>query len=460
MRGDTLVASSKEVINLLFDRIVFILYFIKMIGYLTKFVIAYIVLLAIFFSSLVLTNLIPSYSFKQNLGKTIITFQKEGTYPSVGIPGRTIVLDNFTDPLMFNTAYSVNSQSSIQSALINLRYTDSVDALNQIHNLNQLYQKKVKPQTGYERHWHGYLVFLRPLLLLFPYSGIRTILAFALYGGLIWFCYLAWHKLGKKIAIFILFGLISVDFFFLSKSIQFSSIFLVGLFISIYLLLTHKKNRPSYVLFFVAGGLTSFFDLLTAPLISLGVLLITATALNNRRFTVLHTLSWVIGYLSLWFSKWILAEILFVPGAITISLEQIVNRTVTVADTQFSYFKAIKLNFFQLVGYHRASQFIFFLFIIILIFLLIRYFSLKKQVVKRVFPWVFIAVIPYLWYLVAANHSYLHCWYTYRNQFMSVVAGLLIISEFINWSKLNQDLVRIQTKLDSVLKPTKKNIPS
>jgi hypothetical protein len=430
-----------------------------MIALSKKILIAYFVLLLIFFVSLVLTSLIPSSLFTKNIGKTIMIFKKEGIYPSVGLPWRKIILDNFTDPLLFNTAYSSNATNPIKSALTNLRYTDSIDQLNQINNLEKLYVRNAVPNTGYERYWHGYLVFLRPLLVFFSYTGIRILLTLMLYASLLYLSYLTWRILGKKLTIFFFFGLIAVDFFFLSKSLQFSSVFLIGFISSIFILKKPDKNHSALVLFFIVGGLTSFFDLLTAPLISLGIPLVIATALKKRRYVFSHCFAWTIGYLSLWLSKWILAALLYTPDAIRVSFNQIINRTITKADTQFTHFTAIKLNLFQLLGYHRISQLVVFVFILVLIFFLLRYFNFRKQTGKKILPWLFIATIPYLWYLVAANHSYLHCWYTYRNQFMSIVAGLMIFSEFINWHKVKQDLSFCCLRFRTVFRPAPKDHP-
>lgn len=397
----------------------------------------------IFLIALILSCLIPSSSIKQNIDKTLVTLKKEGTYPSFGLPWRQIVLDNFTDSLMLNTAYSVDSTKPTKSALVNIRYEGKVDNLNQISNLEKLHlHNKDIEQVGYERYWHGYLIYLRPLLTFFSYSIIRIIISIFLYSSFIIFIYSSWKKLGKKVTIALLLGLISVDFFFLGQSMQFSSIFLVGLLGSIYLLYTYKRNSSLYPLFFIVGSLTSFFDLLTAPLVTLGILLIVATSLGDKNIKniFLNCISWSTGYLLLWFSKWLIVDLLFTHGAIATAFDQIINRTVNQAGANFSHFSTVKLNLFQLIGYNRVNKIIvLFLFIISSVFFL-RYFTFRKEKINKSLPWILIGSIPYVWYLIAANHSYLHVWYTYRNQFMTVVSLLLVIMEFIDWPHVKKDL--------------------
>ncbi len=407
-----------------------------------KLVISYFVLMMIFLIALTLSCLIPSTLLKHNIGKTLTILKNEGTYPSFGLPWRQIVLDNFTDTLMLNTAYSVNSDDPVKSALINLRYNGNDKGANQISNLENLYLNKDFQQVGYERYWHGYLIYLRPLLIIFSYPSIRTIMTIFLYSTFTFFIYLSRKKLGGKITISFIFGLIAVDFFYLGQSMQFSSVFLIGLLGSIYMLNTYKKNYSFYTLFFIAGSLTSFFDLLTAPLVTLGILLITATGLEKKNIKniFLHCISWSAGYLLLWFSKWLIVDLLFTQGAIITGFNEIVNRTVSQADVNFSHLSAIKLNFFQLIGYSRISKIIVLFIFTLFSILFLRYAKFNKQRTVKILPWILVGSIPYIWYLIAANHSYLHVWYTYRNQFMSVVCLLIISSEFIDWPHFKKDL--------------------
>lgn len=408
-----------------------------------RFFLAYISLLFIFLATLFLSALIPNSMLKSHIRLSIKTFQHEGTYPTTGFPWRFIILDNYTEPLMFNTAYSVKSSDPLRSIMTNVRHASSSDEINQITNLEQLYVGKAKTQIGYERYWHGYLTEVRPLLVFFDYSQMRIGLAVLLYGGFVWFLYLSWKRLGIKHTLFFFLGFLIVDFFFISKSFQFSNVFLVGIYSSIYLLTTHKKKANHIVLFFIVGGLTSFFDLLTAPLVSLGMVLIVATLLDEKhsvKSLLLCCLSWSFGYLLLWASKWVLASFLFTPEAIMVAFQQITDRTVHKPDEGFSRLATLQLNIFQLVGYHKASKvFMLGLFSATAIFVF-RYFMYNKTTIQRIIPWFIIFLIPYVWFFVVANHSYIHVWYAYRIQLMSVVAFFLIVAEVTDWMKVRNDM--------------------
>ena len=126
-----------------------------MLTNLKRFFLAYIALIVIFLSALILSSTIPSSFLSKNIGKSLEVFKEEGTYPSYGlVPWRKIVLDNYTEPLMFNIAFSIDSTQPVRSALTNMRNAESFEQLNQIVNLDKAYYQKAKQPIGYERYWH------------------------------------------------------------------------------------------------------------------------------------------------------------------------------------------------------------------------------------------------------------------------------------------------------------------
>ena len=98
----------------------------------------------------------------------------------------------------------------------------------------------------YARYWHGYLVFLRPLLLLFDISGIRiiNIILFLILG--IIFLYLVYKKIGLIESIIMLIGLFSVDYFYIGLSLQGTPVFLIMIISSIFILLKYNKIKNKY----------------------------------------------------------------------------------------------------------------------------------------------------------------------------------------------------------------------
>lgn len=398
-----------------------------------NFIFIYLFLIIFFVLSLTFISSFSSSFLKNNLSRSINELKKEGIYPTIGFPWRKIILDNFTNALMINVAYSIDNKKPFFSAMNNIFYDNKTDKNNQILNLEELYQKKDIRPVNYFRYWHGYLIYLRSLLVFFSYSEIRVILNLFLYLLFLYFVYLSWQRLGKKTTLAFILGFLAVDFFYVGFSLSFFSVFFIGLIFGVYLLKKDKEIRnPSYI-FFIVGGLTSFFDLLSSPLVSLGILLLIFIKL--RKFYLkeifLGCFFFTLGYLLIWVSKWLIVESLFFSGAINQGISQILNRTISQPDIDFSYLKTLKLNLFQLIGYDKRNKIIVLLLSIFATIFLIINFSFKKEKFKKIVSLLFVASLPYFWYLIAANHSYIHVWFTYRNQLMTVVALAMIYFELV-----------------------------
>jgi hypothetical protein len=249
---------------------------------------------------------------------------------------------------------------------------------------------------------------------------------------------------GLHTAFALFLGLIAVDFFWLGKSLQLSNVFITGMVGSLYILQNKKLNFSEIALvFFIVGGVTSYIDVLSVPLVSLGLLLFTTIGLMKSlklKMLILLCAVWSFGYLLLWGSKWIIAQQTYVPDAINVGYKKVQDRTSSVVDAQFSRQEAVIRNFYQLRGYDKRNKI--FLLVAGLCYgtFLLRYFSIQSLNKQNAVLWISIAIIPYLWYFIAAEHSYIHVVFTYRDQFMSVVAGYLLSTEFINRKKLHTDL--------------------
>lgn len=380
------------------------------------------------------------------LPATVETLQKETQYPSFGFAPRQIVLDNYTDSLMLNTAYTGNGAEPFKSALFNTRQIISLQEIDQIKNLAEYQEGLPTIESSYERYWHGYLLFLKPLLTFLNYSQIRLVLTTVLFAS---FCYLlfsVYKKLGVQYSMALLVAGIFTDFFYLGQSIQFVQVYLIGIVMSLFLLAVESQNKK-YAIFFITGALTAFFDLLTAPLVTLGFLLIVSTELVvSEKFSLqavfaqykkilLHVVLWSVGYASVWISKWVLVDVVYNAGVIEDALGHVLNRTVNKPADDFSYLKVLTLNIQQLIGYSKFSKYC----VLILASVCLGIFCVLKKSFKSIFYATVLCLplllLPYAWYLFAANHSYLHVWYTYRAQLVTVGAGALLFYSCIDWQK-------------------------
>ena len=92
----------------------------KIKNMLKKYSIRYIIIIISFVMLLYLVIIIPSKYMKQNVKESADIFMEEGNdkYVIVNYKNRiNVKIDNYTDALMVNTAYSIDSKNPIKSFL-------------------------------------------------------------------------------------------------------------------------------------------------------------------------------------------------------------------------------------------------------------------------------------------------------------------------------------------------------
>ena len=64
----------------------------------------------------------------------------------------------------------------------------------------------------------------------------------------------------------------------------------------------------------------------------------------------------------------------------------------------------------------------------------------RRKNVIDILPILVISIYPILWYIVLANHSYMHFWFTYRSLGVTVFAVLSFMMYSIDIDKLKNKL--------------------
>ena len=264
---------------------------------------------------------LPVGRMKSHIADSDELFNYEGIYPQIISGYKSSQLDNYTDGLMYATAIHPGSGNPLKDAMRNARYeyedTNMVQSLNDYAN-DVSAKEDQRYEISYPRYWHGYLVILKPLLLLFNVSEIRMI-NLVLQGGLLLLVlFLIRKRMGERWQIPVLLMAAVLNPIVLPLSLQFSWVYYIALAGSIVVLWMKKRNPSRYLfLFLSAGMLTSYLDLLTYPLITLGLPLVLALLLENRmdwvgrlKLTFGAIISWGAGYVAMWAGKWICAWLL------------------------------------------------------------------------------------------------------------------------------------------------------
>ena len=180
------------------------------------------------------------------------------------------------------------------------------------------------------------------------------------------------------------------------------------------------------IFFVVVGAMTSYLDLLTFPLISLGIPLVLWLTLNDSQSIwknicriFLLSLSWAIGYVGMWVLKWGIGSIIIGENVVQNALSAAQGRmSSSTPDTTFTYFDIL------LRQIKSSLQISWMTAVLILIMVwIVNVIRNKKINIHLYITYGLVAIFPLVWYGVLKNHSYIHHWFTYRELAISIYAG-------------------------------------
>ena len=191
--------------------------------------------------------------------------------------------------------------------------------------------------------------------------------------------------------------------------------------------------------FFAAVGVvTNFLDLLTFPLVTLGFPLVLLLCLRLKAGDSLVRLlktfffccmGWGLGFGGMWALKWLIVAVCFGWHYLGNIFSQVFLRVSAQSNgTSFSRFDALRINLNILLS---KSSYLLILGLTGIASLLPAARSLMHKMHVRLDMRALILLLPLAvslaWYIVMANHSVDHAYYTYRNLAMGVFAGFACI---------------------------------
>ena len=266
-----------------------------------------LVLLASILAGIVLMScvyMLPTGRMLTQADRSLPIFENEGTSFCWAPEERSARLDGFTDAIMLQTAVYVQNENPMKAAMRNDRMEFSEGKLDPAGSLKQyVYGNRSGYVVSYARYWHGYLLFLKPLLLFFSLSDIRMMNAafqLILAAGVL---LLAFRKQGLRLALPMGLALLVINPISTALSMQFSSIYYLTLLGLLVMLLTESWDRPwGYLVFLILGIGTAFFDFLTYPACAVGICLALQALMSRTdgKTRLLKTIgsgaAWAFGY--------------------------------------------------------------------------------------------------------------------------------------------------------------------
>ena len=137
------------------------------------------------------------------------------------------------------------------------------------------------------------------------------------------------------------------------------------------------------------------------------------------------SLLWPIGYAATWGAKWLLATL---TTPMNVFSDASAQASVRAAVEDYSRWEAVGRNLDLVPWLYVAIA------AGVLAFLAVRHF--RKEGWRQALLCLAVALAPLAWYLVLANHSYEHYWFTYRSLAITVLGLLLALASLINWGRV------------------------
>ena len=300
----------------------------------------------------------------------------------------------------------------------------------------------------YSRYWHGYLVYLKPLLMVLTWeqivwlgAGLQVLLTLTV-------LFFSLKRKRPEIGIALLAGMIFMKPVLMLASFAMTVCWVITLAALLIILLGHEKieQRDAYPeLFLMIGISVAYFDFLTYPVVTLGFPLCAyflikreETIKTNVVRMIAYSVCWCLGYLGMWGMKWVIADLTLHTGTIKSAAGSILGWTEAIGGRpRFSggfYVISLNLQQYGSLLYPLAAT------ALVLLCAVVFAYACRKTSLKRALaccvPYVLIACIPFAWYIVVQHHSGLHVAFTFR---VASAAGMALGSMILGLLRLGRE---------------------
>ena len=426
--------------------------------------------------------LIPQSSIQRNSEKSALYLYEEELFHPLVNGEKLTTIDNYADTILLNIVYNLDEKQPLRSVFSASYYNE--DWLNVNEGYKMAVSENKEPNISYSRYWHGNMIFLKPLLIFLDIQGIRIFNAIVLAALMSCLGISLFRRKQKILLSAMVIGLFSIGIFFVPLCIEYTATFII--MVAACLLAIHMEDKGDEKLlpiFFITGMLTCFFDFLTTETITFTMPLVMVLCLRykpvvtisingsnkNRNkinqvnqesnigigkaiktktfirkedvhikealnFSVKAGVLWIIAYVLMWLAKWSLSSIILKINAFEAALKQAEVRTIGNAAGSLldQYTGAVFRNIALLfpLNFGKTYGEVILIFFGVVFLMLCVWFLYRKNKVED--GWLLkllmlIGVIPYIRYIVLSNHSYLHYFFTYRAQLVTITILFYVI---------------------------------
>lgn len=405
---------------------------------------AFAATVAVLFVLLLGACALPAQPVLEHVYDSAQTIQQEGLYPEY-FGFKLFQMDNYTDTIMLFEAAAMGEQDPLTAMMTATAY--NVDNFETMAGDLAVYCERTIPlATGaqkavqlvpfsYARYWHGYLIWLRPLLLVTDITGVRVVQYLVLAALFAAVAVLLRRRCGLWAAVWFAVSQLLVTAFWAPHQVQFFTCFAVAYAGCVWVLAKPRRSDDVCLALLVLGVVTSFCDLLVTPILTLGLPLVCWLLAPQQRLragtrqcgiVVGGSLTWGVGYLLCWASKWVLAGLVTGQNVIADALHQVGVRTA--ADSwhgmELTWSNILHFVYATLAGKHLFWP------LVLAVVLLLALFAASirdRQQLARALPLGLCALMTPAWFIVLRTHSIQHGWFTWRALGLTVFAGLAFL---------------------------------
>ena len=405
---------------------------------------AFAATVAVLFVLLLGACALPAQPVLEHVYDSAQTIQQEGLYPEY-FGFKLFQMDNYTDTIMLFEAAAMGEQDPLTAMMTATAY--NVDNFETMAGDLAVYCERTIPlSTGaqkavqlvpfsYARYWHGYLIWLRPLLLLMPYTGVRIVQYIVLFSLLAVVLVQLRRRCGLRAAVWFAVSQLAVSVWFVPHQVQYFTCFMIAYAGCAWVLAKPRRSDVLCLGLLVLGTATAFCDLLVTPIITLGLPLTCWLLEPQQRLrggvpqcalAVGGSLCWGTGYALCWAGKWALAGAVTGNNVLADALHQAEVRTT--ADTwhgmELTWRNIFGFLYDTLNSHHLFWPALAVLAVLIALFILsIR----SKTALVRALPLALTTCMTPAWFVLLRTHSIQHGWFTWRALGLTVFAGLAFL---------------------------------
>ena len=384
----------------------------------------------------ILSNLLPNGPILRHAQETLVKEDLNVDYGFAFVHRPVFYTDNYTDALIINQACCGGRDGLMNNVLlVPRRAGEGIEQTPALKGL--LNDDGPEVYINYPRYWHGSTFLMRFLLTIDDYVGLRIFFYLLSSLLMLWALVAVGRRLGMWVSALWLLSMVLVMAFMMQFSIQFLPVLMISVCAVLWVVYRVKDAKGMAMLMFVVGSLTAYFDLLTCPMVTWGVPMC-VWLVKERREHAAHplvggllqwggiSLLWAVGYGATWVGKWLLATLATPVNVMSDGLNEFGIRAGGGED--FTRWDALMQNAGQI---HWPYFCITLLVLLVLVFL-----KFDRKGLKTALMLLLTAIVPCVWYMATANHSYLHFWFTFRSMMVVLLALLLSVACLTDWERL------------------------